>query len=166
MNHLLLAAACMLAFGQVAYGQAVNGNWGDWQTWSSCSVTCLQGTRSRSRNCDNPAASGGGAACSGDDTETANCLIMNYCIPSYLGNTDLNCSSSSTFGCATGVVSCIDITKQCDGNYDCEDGSDENPYFTNCTTKLCLGSGVNDIQSTLMTGMVMLVILFVTSHFV
>jgi hypothetical protein len=76
-------------FFTVAYGQAVNGNWGDWQTWSSCSVTCLQGTRSRSRNCDNPAASGGGAACSGDDTETANCLIMNYCIPSYLGNTDL-----------------------------------------------------------------------------
>ena len=33
----------------------VNGDWGVWGAWSTCSMTCGSGTRARSRSCDNPA---------------------------------------------------------------------------------------------------------------
>ncbi|KAL9959837.1 hypothetical protein ACROYT_G033195 [Oculina patagonica] len=52
----------------------VDGNWGSWTAWSSCSKTCGSGTKSRTRKCDNPAPSGGGANCVGNPSETINCF--------------------------------------------------------------------------------------------
>ena len=40
------------------------------------------------RACDNPAPSNGGVDCSGSSSESSVCLIMNYCLPSIVGNTD------------------------------------------------------------------------------
>ncbi|GFR65443.1 hemicentin-1 [Elysia marginata] len=55
-------------------GPRVNGNWGEWGNWSACSVTCIvNGTRSRTRACDNPAAANNGLDCSGDDNEVEVC---------------------------------------------------------------------------------------------
>nr|XP_040563549.1 SCO-spondin-like isoform X6 [Lepeophtheirus salmonis] len=56
----------------------VNGSWGFWGTWSSCSRTCGNGTQTRSRDCNNPQPSGGGSSCQGRDVETHTCL-QSYC---------------------------------------------------------------------------------------
>ncbi|UYV82169.1 hypothetical protein LAZ67_21001222 [Cordylochernes scorpioides] len=51
----------------------VDGGWSKWGRWSVCSKTCAIGVRSRSRTCDNPAQSGDGSPCLGDDTDIENC---------------------------------------------------------------------------------------------
>ncbi len=51
----------------------VNGNWGAWSAWATCSQSCASGTQSRIRQCNNPAPSNAGAACVGSDTESQDC---------------------------------------------------------------------------------------------
>lgn len=52
---------------------AVNGNWGSWSSYGSCSVTCGSGTQSKTRSCSNPAPAYNGAACSGSSTHSQAC---------------------------------------------------------------------------------------------
>ena len=51
----------------------MNGNWGNWGNYGSCSVTCGDGEKSRTRTCDSPPPSAGGAPCSGKNRETTHC---------------------------------------------------------------------------------------------
>ena len=53
---------------------SVDGEWGSWQAWSTCSKTCGGGEQSRIRDCDNPPQSGNGTNCTGamEDTQTCN----------------------------------------------------------------------------------------------
>ena len=51
----------------------VDGSWGSWTAWSSCSVTCGDGARTRSRECDNPAPQNGGQECVGLATDDVTC---------------------------------------------------------------------------------------------
>ncbi|KAH3695187.1 hypothetical protein DPMN_082643 [Dreissena polymorpha] len=53
--------------------QLVDGNWATWGDWSPCSVTCDNGTMSRTRTCTNPAPSNGGLNCSGQDVDRKVC---------------------------------------------------------------------------------------------
>ena len=52
----------------------VDGDWGAWLEWSVCSETCGNGTKSRTRNCDNPSAQYGGQSCQGSANDTAQCF--------------------------------------------------------------------------------------------
>lgn len=52
---------------------SVDGGWGAWQTWSSCSVTCGSGVQNRARSCDNPVPQYGGHQCTGDATKIQIC---------------------------------------------------------------------------------------------
>ncbi|XP_072035679.1 coadhesin-like [Amphiura filiformis] len=45
----------------------VDGNWSQWTEWTSCSVTCDFGIKSRSRSCTEPAPGGNGADCPGSN---------------------------------------------------------------------------------------------------
>ncbi|XP_044756599.1 uncharacterized protein LOC123315099 [Coccinella septempunctata] len=50
-----------------------NGGWGPWSPWTTCSSTCLGGTRSRFRLCDSPLPRFGGKFCKGESVQTEKC---------------------------------------------------------------------------------------------
>ncbi|KAL4238338.1 hypothetical protein ACF0H5_003048 [Mactra antiquata] len=51
----------------------VNGGYTSWSEWSGCSVTCGDGTSTRSRDCTNPAPQHGGEHCASPSVETKLC---------------------------------------------------------------------------------------------
>ncbi|KAM4812745.1 hemicentin-1 [Urocitellus parryii] len=51
----------------------VDGNWGNWQSWSHCSASCGGGEKTRNRLCDSPMPSKGGRSCPGDATQVSRC---------------------------------------------------------------------------------------------
>ena len=53
-----------------------HGQWGPWNGFSSCSVTCGEGIRHRERNCSNPPPTNGGLDCIGNYTFAETCEIQ------------------------------------------------------------------------------------------
>ncbi|XP_059503813.1 hemicentin-1 isoform X2 [Stegostoma tigrinum] len=54
----------------------VDGNWGPWQAWNDCSVSCGGGEQSRLRMCNNPVPSSGGRSCPGDGSQVSRCKVQ------------------------------------------------------------------------------------------
>ena len=54
---------------------AVAGGWGEWSDAGECSSSCGLGTLPRTRLCDNPAPSNGGAACAGSSQGSSDCNL-------------------------------------------------------------------------------------------
>ena len=54
---------------------AVNGGYGPWSEWSSCSKSCEGGVQSRSRQCDDPVPDLDGLPCVGPSSGTQNCNV-------------------------------------------------------------------------------------------
>ncbi|KAK3095360.1 hypothetical protein FSP39_013702 [Pinctada imbricata] len=52
---------------------SVDGSWGDWSQWGTCTKSCDGGQRSRTRVCDNPAPSSGGQDCIGTSSMFEDC---------------------------------------------------------------------------------------------
>ena len=53
---------------------SIDGNWGQWRS-ARCSVTCGQGLRNITRDCDSPAPVGTGHNCVGPHQLTENCYF-------------------------------------------------------------------------------------------
>ncbi|CAG5122853.1 unnamed protein product, partial [Candidula unifasciata] len=53
----------------------VNGVWSLWSEWSGCSVTCENGTQTRTRKCDHPVRMYAGQNCKGPDLENKPCSL-------------------------------------------------------------------------------------------
>merc|ERR1712098_384206 len=51
----------------------VNGGYGQWAHWSSCTKSCGTGGRERERKCDNPTPQHGGKQCFGNFKENEDC---------------------------------------------------------------------------------------------
>ena len=51
----------------------VDGNWANWSAWSSCSETCGEGQKSRTRTCSAPHPELGGDICPGAHIDTQAC---------------------------------------------------------------------------------------------
>uniref|UniRef100_A0A8C3N479 Hemicentin-1 n=1 Tax=Geospiza parvula TaxID=87175 RepID=A0A8C3N479_GEOPR len=51
----------------------VNGNWGQWQSWSQCSASCGGGEQTRVRLCNSPAPLNRGRPCPGDSSQISRC---------------------------------------------------------------------------------------------
>ncbi|KAM9774698.1 SCO-spondin [Syngnathus typhle] len=54
-------------------GCYVDGGWGQWGAWSSCSISCGGGVHFRRRQCDNPSPQGGGRGCLGIGEQQRDC---------------------------------------------------------------------------------------------
>lgn len=52
---------------------AIDGNWGQWSSYSSCTVSCGGGAQYRNRTCDNPEQEYGGLFCNGTDIDFIAC---------------------------------------------------------------------------------------------
>ena len=72
---------------------AVDGAWGDWSPWSYCSKTCGGGERTRTRLCNSPSPSEGGADCLGEDSELLGCNTEPCKIISFM----IHCVKTSMF---------------------------------------------------------------------
>ncbi|CAH1251169.1 ADAMTS15 [Branchiostoma lanceolatum] len=51
----------------------VDGGWGSWEPWGSCSRSCGGGVQSSSRKCDSPAPKNGGDFCRGEAAKHRSC---------------------------------------------------------------------------------------------
>ncbi|VDI29943.1 Hypothetical predicted protein [Mytilus galloprovincialis] len=51
----------------------VNGNWGSWSGWTTCSASCDSGLKTRKRLCNNPVPSSSGSYCYGETFEVLKC---------------------------------------------------------------------------------------------
>ena len=51
----------------------VDGQWGPWGGYGSCSKSCGSGQKVRTRECNNPSPSHGGKGCIGSDREETIC---------------------------------------------------------------------------------------------
>jgi len=76
----IVYAACTFTYHlllhlSLFYPSLVDGQWGPFGSWSSCSVTCGGGVRTRERLCNNPPPSGDGADCVGSSTRRRNCNV-------------------------------------------------------------------------------------------
>jgi len=70
---LTVLAGGMLRLADSCSPRPVDGSWGSWTDWSSCSQSCGGGTETRGRLCDSPAPAHGGADCHGDGLEQRQC---------------------------------------------------------------------------------------------
>ena len=57
----------------------VHGNWSDWASWSSCTVTCGSGRHNRTRTCTEPSPAYGGEQCVGGPYEVDACSAGAEC---------------------------------------------------------------------------------------
>ena len=65
-----------LLFGDENADTIRNGNWGSWQSWTTCSVTCGGGLRNRTRSCNNPPPDDDGQGCGGNSVEIGECFTQ------------------------------------------------------------------------------------------
>ena len=58
----------------------IDGHWGPWSFWSSCSLSCGHGGKhKRSRHCNNPAPVGNGRVCVGEQYQSKSCAVTDLC---------------------------------------------------------------------------------------
>ncbi|XP_062592704.1 uncharacterized protein LOC134254174 [Saccostrea cucullata] len=113
----------------------IDGGFTDWSVWSTCTVSCGGGTRTRTRTCTNPAPENGGADCVGDRSQTENCNTQECPIDG--GFTEWSVWSTCTVSCGGGTQT---RTRTCtnpepsNGGADCEG---ENSQTQNCNTAGC-----------------------------
>ena len=75
----------------------VHGNWADWGSWETCSLTCGTGSQNRTRTCTNPTPDHGGNPCTGDASESQDCNT-NPCPSKYFTFMELNSKTSFKYG--------------------------------------------------------------------
>nr|XP_022339841.1 semaphorin-5B-like isoform X4 [Crassostrea virginica] len=141
----------------------IDGSWGAWAAWGSCTKTCGGGRKSRTRICDNPKPANGGKECPGgsadfDDCNTAAC-------PTVAAGTYQQLCPTGYFTCQSGGITCIQSTFQCDCAPDCDDGSDESTTYGGCTAECRSGSGQTTASLTILLGTLVcsLIAYFITS---
>jgi len=113
----------------------VNGEWGSWSGYSSCSKTCGRGTQTRTRYCDNPRPSNGGSDCSGRSREDRECNVQRCPVDGRWGSWSGYSSCSKTCGRGTQTrTRYCNNPKPSNGGFDCSGRSKEN---RECNAQRC-----------------------------
>lgn len=126
-NFTLLALVTAIVFvghNFVTYVLRVNGGYSQWTVFTKCTKTCGQGTRFRSRNCNNPVPRFGGLNCSilGDDVQTVKCNTQPCPVDG--GYSEWTKFSECSVSCGGGKQ---ERTRECtnpkpeNGGHDCEE---------------------------------------------
>nr|XP_022328846.1 hemicentin-1-like isoform X1 [Crassostrea virginica] len=102
----------------------VDGGWGDWTPWHSCSHTCGQGNSIRERSCSNPVPHYGGHHCDGQSYDSKACnvgpcpgLVCPSCDPSLNCVFNNTCDSSET--CMIRTYKQTNLSVHCSKKDDC-----------------------------------------------
>ncbi|KAK7902166.1 hypothetical protein WMY93_018935 [Mugilogobius chulae] len=82
----------------------IDGGWGPWSPWATCSATCGGGIKSRTRECNSPEPQFGGNKCIGQEHDSDSCNRQDCPINGCLSNP-----------CFAGV----DCNSSPDGSWDC-----------------------------------------------
>ncbi|XP_060570175.1 uncharacterized protein LOC132728545 [Ruditapes philippinarum] len=133
----------------LAIAPRVDGQWGDWATWGTCSATCgsQSGTKERTRNCDNPAPANFGLDCVGSGTESLSCTGPSNPCPVNGAWSDWGNWGSCTVTCGSGFQfrnrSCDNPPAQHGGN-DCVGSDQDNDTCT--ISSYCLPSMLGNID--------------------
>ncbi|CAH1263786.1 HMCN1 [Branchiostoma lanceolatum] len=101
---------------------SVEGQWGAWSLWSSCSQTCSGGSRIQHRMCNSPAAAYGGEPCPGPASQTMEC--GEPCFECPVGMVYLKedeCGTTCPRTCAE-LSSQVMCTSSCQAGCHCADG--------------------------------------------
>lgn len=111
-----------------------DGAWSLWGSWTPCSRTCSNGTRSRNRTCTNPKPSHGGKQCQGVRIESTVC-ILNDCIEYEwsLWSAWSNCSGTCDDAFRTRNRSCTEKSRLVNNSY-C---SGNNSQYMSCNLTYC-----------------------------
>lgn len=113
----------------------INGNWSEWSTWTSCSVSCSRGTRSRVRSCSNPSPNYGGSGCEGNSSESSICRVRPC--PVHGGwsawSDWTNCSTTCSYGQKSRNRTCTNPTPE-HGGRNCSEAALEKMV---CVNKPC-----------------------------
>ncbi|XP_029187797.2 A disintegrin and metalloproteinase with thrombospondin motifs adt-1-like isoform X2 [Acropora millepora] len=120
-------------------GCPVNGKWSEWGPFTSCTVLCGGGTRSRSRTCTNPPAAFGGKECVGNSQDVQSCNEFPCQIPGGLTSWGVwsVCSASCGSGTKKRLRSCTN-PPPANGGEDCIERREE---FQSCNEKPCPVNG-------------------------
>jgi len=115
----------------------LHGAWGVWTSWTTCTKSCGTGSRSRTRQCNNPAPINGGNTCSGASSETSACNA--HCCPvNGLWSTWTSwsrCSKTCGTGSQTRTRSCNQPAPSCGGASCRGSGSEGQDCNTQCCRK-------------------------------
>ncbi|KAL0969159.1 hypothetical protein UPYG_G00223290 [Umbra pygmaea] len=99
----------------------INGGWGPWSLWDTCSLTCGGGIQTRQRLCNNPTPKYGGKECQGDANASQLCAKQDCPIDGCLSNPCFAGSRCTSFddgswtcgACPVGYtgdgINCMDI---------------------------------------------------------
>ncbi|XP_033937393.1 hemicentin-1 [Pseudochaenichthys georgianus] len=132
----------------------INGNWGPWSSWGSCSKTCNGGQMRRYRTCDNPRSANGGRACAGADSQIQRCSTANCPVDGNWGSWQPwgDCSTSCGGGERTRVRLCNSPSSSNGGRLCPGDSS----QLSRCSSQACPGGpqkargsiigNINDIE--------------------
>ena len=74
MTRVVLVILYYFDDSLLCFCHLVNGKWSGWEKWTSCSLTCGNGTQTRARTCDKPKPSGGGKNCTGSTSQKLTCV--------------------------------------------------------------------------------------------
>ncbi|XP_057298019.1 SCO-spondin-like isoform X2 [Hydractinia symbiolongicarpus] len=118
---------------------AVNGNWGGWSAFGSCSQKCGGGIQKAYRHCNNPRPSHGGVACKGGNTFVRACNTQKCAVNGNWGGWGPygKCSATCGGGVQATYRSCNNPAPayggaQCPGS---------NKYVRACNTQNCPVNG-------------------------